>query len=462
MTRGLAGGDLIAELRAIVGDRGLVLGEDAAMRSCDPLRAVAPRSGVIVRPADTAEVSQVLALLRRREQPVVCQGGRTGVAGGAYVDADEVALSLERMHAIEAVDPVGLTAVVQAGATVQALQERAAAEGLFYPVDLGAKGSATIGGTIATNAGGNRVLRWGMTRHNVLGLEAVLADGSVVPAMNRLVKNNTGYDLKQLFIGSEGTLGVVTRAVMKLVPAPQTQLVAFLAVPSFAAILELLKRARRLQTLSAFEVMWRDYYELVAASGTGRSPVAPDQPYYLLIEAMGYDQAQDAPRFIGFLEQALADGVVVDAVQATSGRQIDELWRVREGSEVLVREMSPFVSFDVSVEVARAEAFIEAARAALARRFASVRSVAFGHLGDNNLHIGVHVGPDTLAQELEVETCVYEVVRAFDGALTAEHGVGRLKRAFLPLHVAPAALDAMRRVRAALDPQTLLNRQVLF
>jgi FAD/FMN-containing dehydrogenase len=453
---------LVAELRAIVGESGLVLGEDAAARSCDPLRNVPPGSAVIVRPANTAEVSQVLALCHSRGQRVVTHGGRTGVAGGAYVDPDEIVLSLERMNAIEEIDATGLTAVVQAGVAVQALHERAAAEGLLYPVDLGSKGSATIGGTISTNAGGNRTLRWGMTRQNVLGLEAVLSDGTVVSAMNRLVKNNTGYDVKQLFIGAEGTLGVVTRAVVKLVPTPSTQLVALMAVPDFSALLELLTRARRMQTLSAFEVMWRDYYEVVAASGSGRSPVAPSQPYYLLIEAMGYDEAYDAPLFDTFLELAALDGLVADAVKATSGRQVAELWRVREGAEVLVREMSPFVSFDVSVEVSRAEAFVDAAKAALARHFPHVRTATFGHLGDNNLHMGVHVGPDTLAREVDIEACVYDVVREFAGALTAEHGVGRLKRAFLPQHVSPAALETMRRVRSALDPETVLNRQVLF
>ncbi|WP_250504209.1 FAD-binding oxidoreductase [Caballeronia sp. AZ7_KS35] len=452
----------IEGLRAIVGDRGLVTGDDLAMRSCDPFRQVPPRARVLARPANVDELSKVMRYCHENGQRVVTQGGRTGVSGGAYAAEDEIIMSLERMTRIEEIDPVAQVAVVEAGITLEALQNAAADQGLFYPVDLGAKGSATIGGTIATNAGGNRVVRWGMTRSNVLGLEAVLADGTVVTAMNRLLKNNTGYDIKQFFIGTEGTLGVVTRAVLKLVAAPRTQFVAYASLPNFDAVLRLLQAARTLPTLSAFEVMWQDYYALMAESGSGRAPVAPDQPYYVLIECMGYHDAIDEQLFMTFIEQALTDGVIADAVCATSQRQIQELWRVREGAEVIVREMSPFVSFDISVDVRRAEAFIEAARARLRERYSVLRTAAFGHLGDNNLHLAVHVGANTVQEESNVERCVFEVVRDFEGALTAEHGIGQFKRAFLPEHVSPGAMHLMRTARGALDPRRLLNRDVLF
>jgi FAD/FMN-containing dehydrogenase len=454
---------LIDGLRAIVGDRGLLLGEDAASRSCDPFRRVPPEAGVIVRPASTDEVAAVLALCYARGQRVVTHGGRTGLAGGAYADASEIVLSLERMAKIEEIDSIGQTAQVQAGATLEAVHSAAAAQDLLYPVDLGAKGSATIGGTIATNAGGNHVIRWGMTRQNVLGLEAVLSDGTVVQAMNRLLKNNTGYDLKHIFAGSEGTLGVVTRAVLRLVPAPRSQSVAFLSVGSFAAVLELLARSRRLLTLSSFEVMWRDYYELMAASGTGRRPVAPGQPFYVLIETLGYNEKLDSSLFSEFLEGAQEANLIADGVSATSGQQATDLWHVREGSEVIVREMSPFVSFDISVDVRHANSFVERAHAALSHQFGTaVRTVTLGHLGDNNLHLAVHIGPGTLERELDVERCVYDIVREFGGALTAEHGVGRFRREFLPEHVSVGALETMGRIRDALDPHHLLNREVLF
>lgn len=462
--RGLAppADELVAKLRAIVGERGLLLGDAAAMRSCDPFRNVAPTGGIIVRPSNTREVSLVLELCTRHRRQVVTHGGCTGVAGGAYAVDGEINLSLERMNAIEEIDPIGQTATVQAGAPLEAVQDALAEEGLLYPIDLGSRGTATIGGTIATNAGGNRVLRWGMTRANILGLEAVLADGTIVDAMNRLIKNNSGYDVKQMLIGSEGTIGVVTRAVLKLVPAPSSQCVAFVAVPHFDALLALLQRARRMQILSAFEVMWRDYYDLMVASDSGRSPLRSGYPYYILIEAMGYDETADSIVFQAFLESALEDGLIADAVTAASGKQIADLWLVREGSEVIVREMSPFLAFDVSIDLRRVEIFVDSVKAALATAFENPRFVTFGHLGDNNIHLGVHVGADTVARELEIETIVYAMVRDFGGALTAEHGIGRFKRKFLPDHVSAGALDLMRRMRRAADPATLLNRDVLF
>lgn len=454
--------DTIAALLAIVGERGLVLGDDARMRSCDPFRDVPPASGVIVRPATTNECARVLRLCAERGQRIVTHGGRTGVAGGAYAGVEEVVVSLERMSAIELIDPVGQLAVVGAGATLEAVQDAVAEHDMLYPVDLGAKGSATIGGTIATNAGGNRVLRWGMTRANLLGLEAVLPDGTVVEVMNRLVKNNTGYDVKQLFVGSEGTLGIVTRAVLRLVPKPITQMVAFVALPNFDAVIQFLARARRMQILSAFEVMWADYYDLVAASGTGRSPMAPGHPFYVLVEGMGYDEAHDASLFESFLEEAYEAGLVEDAVSATSGRQVADLWLAREGSEVIVREMSPFISFDVSVDIVRAADFVETVKAAVVAEFKGARFVTFGHLGDNNLHLGVHVGPESLSHEHAVEAIVYRIVREFGGALTAEHGIGQFKRDFLPGHVASGHFEVMRRIRDAIDPKRLINREVLF
>ncbi len=461
-SQGQAGVPLLEAIRAIVGDRGTLTGDDVLMRSCDPFRDVPPGGPLIVRPASTEEVSAVMRLCHARGQRVVTHGGRTGVAGGAFVCADEIAISLERMTAIEEICPITSLAVVEAGVTIEALQNAAADLGMFYPIDLGAKGSATIGGSIATNAGGNRVLRWGMTRQNVLGLEAVLADGTVVSAMNRMVKNNTGYDVKQFFIGSEGTTGIVTRAVMRLVPALTSQSVAFVAVPSEQALLALLARARQLATLSAFEVMWPDYYDIVAASGSDRRPLAQGHYAYVLIEAMGYSRELDGQVFEAFLETVYTEGIVVDAVLAASDRQIADLWRVREGAECIVRDMSPFVSSDVSLDVRDVTRFVDLVRSRLAEQYPIVRTATFGHLGDNNIHVALHVGSDTLAEEANVERVMFDALRAFGGALTAEHGIGQLKRAFLPDHKHPGEMAVMRAVRAALDPDGLLNRDVLF
>lgn len=453
---------LLADLKALLGERGFLTEDDCLIRSCDPFGYIPPRSAAILRPASTEELARVMTLCHAAGQPVVMHGGRTGVAGGALADESELVISLERMTRILEVDPVGLTLTVEGGASLEAVQNAAAQHGLLYPVDLGSRGSATVGGTIATNAGGNRVIRWGMTRHNVLGLEAVLSNGTVVSAMNTFLKNNTGYDLKQVFIGSEGTLGIVSRAVLRLVAAPATQKVAFVSAPGFEQVLELLGLAQRMQQLSAFEVMWQDYYALVSTSDPARCPVKADQPFYILIEAMGFDEASDESAFNGLLEQAYDAGLIVEAVVAHSLGQANQLWQVREASDVLVQHISPFVSFDISVDIRRADAFVAAARAAIAERFGDFQAAAFGHLGDSNIHIGVHIGPDTRERETEIEECVYAIVAAFRGALTAEHGIGTAKRKFLPEHVSAEALATMRCLRGVLDPDHLLNRNVLF
>ncbi|UZW57045.1 FAD-binding oxidoreductase [Sphingobium sp. JS3065] len=456
------GEGLIEALRAIVGDRGLILGDEAQMRSCDPFRVVPMLGSAIVRPANTQEVSAVMACCHARGQRVVVHGGRTGVAGGAYVGEAEIALSLERMNAIEEIDPVGQIAVVQAGAVLETVHHATAEAGLFYPVDLGAKGTATIGGTIATNAGGNRVIRWGMTRQNVMGLEAVLPDGTIVSSMNRLLKNNSGYDLKHLFVGTEGTLGIVTRAVLRLAPLPSTSQLAFVSVPGYDEVLRLLERARKLMSLSAFEVMWQDYYSIVASVATGRLPVEPDQPFYVLIETMGYDEDVDRAQFDAFLEGSYEAGLLVGAVTASSDKQAADFWAIREPQGPVVRAISPFVTFDISLDIARANDFVIEARRLLDVAYSGVRTAVFGHLGDNNIHFSVNAGPDTLMHEMEIEHLVYDLVSRFDGAITAEHGIGQLKKAFLPEHRSAAEMETMRRIRDAIDPNRLLNHDVMF
>lgn len=453
---------LLQALKAQLGERGMLTGDDVLQRSCDPFGHSPIAAPAILRPASTEELSNIMALCHAADQPVVLHGGRTGVAGGAWADANELVISLERMTRIIDVDPVGMTLTVEGGASIEAVQNAAAQYGLLYPVDLGSRGSATVGGTIATNAGGNRVIRWGMTRQNVLGIEAVLSDGTVVSALNTFLKNNTGYDLKQVFIGSEGTLGIVSRAVLRLVAAPTTQKVAFVSAPGYDEVLELLGLARRMQQLSAFEVMWQDYYAIVSASDPARRPVKADQPFYILIEAMGFDETPDDAAFHSLLEQAYEAGLIAEAVVAHSATQANQLWQVREASDILVRHMAPFVSFDISVDIRRADEFVATIRAALAERFGHFQSVSFGHLGDNNIHIGVHIGPDTRQRETEIEESVYAIVASFGGALTAEHGIGTFKRKYLPAHVSPEALAMMQCLRSALDPEHLLNRKVLF
>lgn len=449
-------------LRAIVGDRGILTGEDVSSRSCDPFYHRPVGSPLIVRPATTAEVSAVVRLCAQHKQRIVTLGGMTGVSGGAYADSDEIAISLERMTTIESIDPQAGIAVVEAGLPIAALQDAVDAHDLIYPLDLISKGTATVGGTISTNAGGNRVIRWGTTRAQVLGLEAVLPDGTILPAMNRLVKNNTGYDLKQLMIGGEGTLGIVTKAVLRLLPKPTTQSVCLLSTDSYDKVLRLLNQAKRLPTLSAFEVMWQDYYTLVANSGTGRDVLPADQPFYILVETLGHHPDVDEQLANAFLENAYEEGLIADAVLASSDRQRQELWNVREGAEIIVKELSPFLSSDLSVDIRHAADCVAEVSREIQSSFPGGRVATWGHLGDNNIHICLHGGPDTHKLEWEIEDKVFRILAKYGGSISAEHGIGRMKQEFLHYCKAPEEVAMMRSIKQAIDPDNILNAHVLF
>ncbi len=459
---GRSGPDIERTLRAIVGGSGVLVGSGVDQRSCDPLRQRPILAPLIVRPANTSELADVVSACAERRQTMVVLGGLTGVAGGAYSTENDIAISLERMARIEEIDTAGQTATVQGGVPLAALQTAAAEDRLMYPIDLSSQGSATVGGTIATNAGGNRVVRWGMTRRHVLGLEVVGANGSVLQMLNRLVKNNTGYDIKQLFIGSEGTLGIISKAVLQLVALPTSQSVMLLALESFEKVSTLLSHARRLSSLSAFEVMWRDYYEMMASSGTGRDPLPIGYEFYVLVETLGYNDARDRSAAEEFLQQVWNIGLVADASIASSTRQGQELWRVREGSEVLIANMSPFVSFDISIDLRHVDLCVKQIKAALAGKFEGCSVVTFGHLGDNNIHMGVHAGPKTLEVESSIEETVFSELAEFGGSISAEHGIGVLKREFLHLCKSPKEIAVMRQLKASFDPDGLLNPAVLF
>ncbi len=454
--------DLIARLRASLSDGAVLTGEDAAAASVSPWTRLGTPLAVL-RPRSTEEVSTILRLAHAAGQPVTAWGGKTGLVEGCRADG-ALALSLERMNRIEAIDAGAGVMTVQAGCVLQSACEAAEAEGLMLPLDLGARGSATIGGNISTNAGGNRVIRYGMMRELVLGLEAVLADGTVVSSMNRLIKNNTGYDLKQLFIGSEGTLGVVTRAVLRLTPLPASQNVAFLGVQSFDQLPRLL---RRLETqlggaLTAFEVMWDDYYQLVTTEPARGRPILADRyPYYVLVEASGADPAELEARFETVLAGALEDGDADDAVIAKTKAEGAAIWALRDDVAQTGRNR-PIFTFDVSLAVADMEAYVAGLRATLAARWATPTCVVFGHLGDGNLHVIVGVGASDGATRHAVEEVVYGPLAPIGGSISAEHGIGLQKRAFLPLSRSPAEIALMRTLKQALDPKGILNPGKIF
>ncbi|MBT8058244.1 MAG: FAD-binding oxidoreductase, partial [Gammaproteobacteria bacterium] len=417
------------------------------------------RARAIVRPADTGEVSRTLALCHEAGQPVVTHGGLTGLVGGARTGPDDLVLSLERMNRLEPVDTANRTVTTQAGVPLQRIQEAAEEAGLLFPLDLGARGSATIGGNIATNAGGNSVIRYGMTREQVLGIEAVLADGTVISSLNHVIKNNTGYDLKQLFVGSEGTLGVVTRAVLRLRPLPRSRQTALVAVPDFDRLVAFLQAMDSALggTLSAFEVMWNDFYRLIVGDGRkhGR-PLDPDHAYYVLVESTGGDEAGDGQRFESALHEALEQEMLADAVLAQSEQQRNDLWAIRDDVEGLVESLFPPLSFDISLNILNMEAYVDQVRARLSERWPQSRMVAFGHLGDGNIHLGIGVGSMAPEDVHAVEEIVYGSLGR-GGVVSAEHGIGLEKREWLSCSRSPEELELMRTIKRALDPKNILN-----
>jgi FAD/FMN-containing dehydrogenase len=400
----------IESIEKIVGPGGILTGDDVAGRSdtWPPMGGCKARA--IVRPASTDEVSKVLKLCHEHGQPVVTHGGLTGLVGGGMAAPNEIVLSLERMNRMEAVDTANRTVTVDAGVPLQTVQETAEEAGLLFPLDLGARGSATIGGTISTNAGGNGVIRYGMMREQLLGVEAVLADGTVISSLNNVIKNNTGYDLKQLFIGSEGTLGIVTRAVLRLRPLPRSNNTAFVAIENFdqlASFLQAMDSALG-GTLSAFEVMWNDFYSLIIGDGKKHgTPLDTSHPFYVLLESSGGNPESDGERFEAALEEAFDQSLVADAVIAQSKQQRSDLWAIRDDVETLFGRLYPPIAFDISLSIKEMDAYVDTVRSTLTGRFPEGKMVSFGHLGDGNIHLVMGVGSQEPADVHAVEEIVY-------------------------------------------------------
>lgn len=446
---------LLEELHAVLGPAGVISGEAAGEHGADWLGLSRSCAKAWIRPASTAETSAALRICHAAGQPVVPAGGLTGLVRGTEAGPDMIVLSLERMSGVESIDPVGRTACVLAGTPLETVQKAADAQGLKFALDLGARGSCTIGGNIATNAGGTEVLRYGMMRDQVLGLEAVLADGEVVSSMNQLLKNNTGYDLKQLFIGSEGTLGIVTRAVLRLHPAPESCNTALIATDSFAAVEALFSRlSRKLAgNLSGFEVMWDSYYRLAAAGSN--APIAPGQAYYVLVESKGNNRGEDEAAFTQALEDVSEAGLVQEAVIAQSVTQRDAIWAIRENVGAVAGQLGSLYVFDVSLPIRDMPDYLAEVENGLLDAFGGrARLVVFGHIGDGNLHL--FVGADADAHH-EVQSRVYKPLQACHGSVSAEHGIGLEKREWLPLSRTPAEIVLMSRLKRALDPRNILN-----
>lgn len=447
---------LIEQLRTIVGEGGLLTGEEVAGRYpgyfMDRIGADA-----IVRPRTSQEVAAILSLCNAAGQPVVVHGGMSGWVRATETRRGEIALSLERMAAIEAIDPVNRTATVQAGVVLETLETELAEHGLTFPLDLGGRGSCQLGGNASTNAGGMRVIRYGMMRDQVLGVEAVLADGRVISSLNQMIKNNTGYDLKQLFIGSEGTLGVITRLVLRLRERPTSSNTAIVCATEFDQMVNLLRFVdqRFGGLLSAFELIDNGFYKVNTGAGKHAPPLPDDQPYYAIIEMLGSQQERDTELFDNVLAEAGERGYFDDAVLARSEAQRQQIWGIREDLEHVVREFKPFYAFDVSLPVGDMQDYIAAVTGRLKHRWPDGKIAFLGHMGDGNLHIAIGAGGE--GDRHGVEACVYEPLRPIGGSISAEHGIGLEKKPWLDVSRTADERGLMADLKRLLDPGNILN-----
>jgi len=454
------GAEDLERFESIVG-RANVITEDDALEAynTDWMRKYRGSSKVALRPGSTQEVSQILAHCNAKGIAVVPQGGNTGLVGGSVPVYDEVVISLGRMNHIISLDEHAGNLICQSGCVLETLQDYVATRGYTVPLDLGAKGSCQIGGNIATNAGGLRFLRYGSLHGTVLGLEVVLADGTVLDNLTALRKDNTGYDVKQLFIGSEGTLGVITACALALPRAPNSTQLAFLGCNSYEDVLRTFIAARRDlgEVLSAVEFLDSESLQVVTEHGV-KDPLGAGCRHYMLIELSGSNEAHDAEKLSTFLENVMEDGSVVDGTIAQDTAQTHGIWRVREGITEALSKSGAVYKYDVSIPLTDLYNLVDEMRDRLAPLGAFV--TGFGHLGDGNLHLNIYTPGDfqkSPTVQQAIEPFVYEWVSSRRGSISAEHGIGIMKPAVLHMSKTPEIIDVMRSIKGSLDPNNILN-----
>ncbi|MBV9571675.1 MAG: FAD-binding oxidoreductase [Alphaproteobacteria bacterium] len=458
--------DVIARLKKAAGQNGFTEDQQEIAPHLSEWRGrYQGRSPLLLKPRDVQAVSRILAICNETLTPVVPQGGNSGLVGGQIPFNGEVLLSLSRLNAVRHVDADGMSAIVEAGVILATLHQEAQAAGRYFPLSLASEGSCTIGGNISTNAGGEAVLRYGNMRNLVLGLEVVLADGRVLDLLRTLRKDNTGYDLKQLFIGAEGTLGIVTAAALKLFPLPAEWVTAFVAVPDVSAAIALLHRTQETTggLLSAFELMPRIGLEMVLAHiGKTTDPLSAPSPWYVLMEAAGGAQSALREEMERTLGSVISKGMATDAVIAASGAQRDALWRLRNSLSQAQKHEGGSIKHDISLPIAAIPDFLARGTAAVERLIPGVRPVPFGHLGDGNIHFNFSMpkGSDSaafLSRWEEINRTVHDIVHTFGGSISAEHGVGIMKRNEILRYKSNVEIETMRALKRTLDPHNILN-----
>ena len=456
---------VLEELKAFLPKKALLLDQEVTSRTAGGLHTEEPiQARLIVRPQSTNEVSKILSICNEQEQPIVVHGGVTGLVYGTRTSEDQIILSLERMNKIEEVDLIGRTMTCQSGVTLQDVQERAEELDMIFPLDLGARGSCSIGGNVSTNAGGNRVIRFGMTRDSVLGIEAVTPDGAILSSMNKMIKNNAGYDLKQMFIGTEGTLGVVTKCVLRLREAPISQNTALVGINDFSSIIKFLKYidSGLGGNMSAFEVMWKEFYDMVTNSIDKKAlPLKPNIPYYILVESMGSNQTKDQEHFEFLLSKALEESMIVDAVLAKSEKERMGLWSLRDDVEKQ-SQFGPTLMFDVSLPISKMEEYVANVNNNLNKYWKNFNFIVWGHLADGNLHLVAGVGDLQEKTIKKIERSVYDPLELIGGSVSAEHGIGIEKKPYLHLSRTKEEINYMKKLKKTFDPKMILNPDLIF
>ncbi len=445
----------------ILGENGVIHGDEVKKRAANWTGTLTCNALAVLRPQNSDELSQIMKICHSENLKVVPAGGLTGLVHGTDCQNDEIQISFERMNKVISIDTIGKTMLVEAGCPLQKIHEAANEHGLMYAVDLGARGSCTIGGNISTNAGGNQVIRYGMTREQVLGLEAVLADGTIVSSLNSLLKNNAGYDLKQLFIGTEGTLGLVTKAIIRLYPKPVSTNCALVAFDSFNQLTEFFSLISNAfgGALSSFEAMWGNHYELLTTrSNRHIPPIAVGAPYYAIVETQGFDEEKDSENFNQVLENLIENEKLIDATICQNQTQREAIWKIREDIIGLYQLLAPLAIFDVSMPIVEMENYDKNLKTAIKNEFGDAAEViTWGHIGDCNLHIVVSPKIWNDDTHRKIEEYVYAPLKPLNGSISAEHGIGIEKRDFLSISRNENEINLMRTLKSALDPKGILN-----
>jgi len=438
------------------------MGEEVAVKYTKDWSGISgPLPEVVFLPRTEQDAALILALCNELKHPVVTQGGLTGLSGGASPHSGEWVLSLERMRSIIELDVLSSTITVEAGVTLQEIHEAAAEHNLVFPLDMGSRGSCTVGGFTATNAGGTQVIQRGMVRNLVLGLDAVLADGTILSNRNKLLKNNAGYDLKQLFIGTEGTLGVITAATFRLFPSRPARHTALCGMHRFEDVISLLHLfQKKLPGLRGFELMWETYFQTVAPLTGQRDPFAAPFPFYALCEVEGADEQTTRTQFEQALEDAFERNLVQDAILSRNEQERSNLWKVRDGVSELFSSFNPVANFDIGIPITSMAQFALNVEQKLEAAFPQCQAFLFGHIGDGNLHLIASTGRQEDIHQ--IEDTVFALTRDASGTITAEHGIGVSKKEWLHYCRSKEEIETMKRLKRSFDPHNILNPGRIF